>query len=178
MQEIDRALIKMESREDTASTIRKLSEEANKILSRQDPKNSFVLDSIVVVKAAAGDLQAALQIANSVTDVSAKRFFYTEIVDILIEKGDVAKAKQAASGIKPDWMSDYDVQQVLLKLVTALAKGGDVKEGLALSREQQTPLAKAKALLAVANGIMDRKGVEDFAPLFSNEGLWSDNRGN
>jgi hypothetical protein len=124
----------------------------------------FMLSSISLVQAAAGDRQAALQTADGISSLDTKTRAYGRIIDLLIMQGHLADAKQVSAAMKEEWLPWGGSMAALQSIAKAYAGGGESKDALAWARQQQNAYAKARTLLGVAEGVMEQKGVETIEP--------------
>jgi hypothetical protein len=161
----------------TPEVFQQLSQKAFTLLKNPLPKDTLkangLLRSVSHVQAAAGDVSTALRTAERISSRDGQMFAYEGLVKLLTAKGDLPGAKQVANAIKEDWLPWGNTVQVMHDLARTDAKHGIKAAALAWAEQQQNSYAKSDSLIGVAEGFMDRLGVEDASDV---EALYEDKR--
>lgn len=120
-----------------------------------------MLSNIAIVQTAANDIRTAQRLSDQISFQDAQISSYGRIVSFLIKKGDLAGAKHVAAMMKEErfpWNGSVEAIQAIARAYT---KNGESKDALAWARQQENAYARARALLGVAEGIMEQKGIEN-----------------
>lgn len=161
----------------TPEVFQQLSQKASTLLKNPLPKDTLkangLLRSVSHVQAAAGDVPAALRTAERISSRDGQMFAYEGLVKLLTTKGDLPGAKQVVNAMKEDWLPWGNTIQVMHDLARTDAKNGIKAAALVWAEQQQNSYAKTGSLLGVAEGLMDRLGVEDTSDV---EALYEDKR--
>jgi tetratricopeptide (TPR) repeat protein len=127
------------------------------------PRDLTLLD-VAVIQAAVRDVPSAIRIADRVVD-ALRDNAYREIVVMLIKKKDWSGAQEVLNGMKARWMLDESSHLMFRALGRAQAKAGMVKQVIEWSHNQPDSVARANVLLGVAEGLMERIGIEQLRPV-------------
>lgn len=161
---IAETLIRTKDPYGTQDVFTQLSESASMILKNPSPKERSKVvtmqSSIAIVQAAGGNLADALKTADAAGGSERIRA-YGRIANLLTAKGDLSGAQQTINAMEEEWLSFHSSEGVVRKLAKAKAKAGDETGALAWGRKQDSDYARANALLGVADGLLDRYGIED-----------------
>jgi tetratricopeptide (TPR) repeat protein len=161
---ITETLIRTKDPYGTQDVFKQLSESASMILKNPPPKEQSKVvtmrSSIAIVQTAGGNLSDALKTADTAGGSERIRA-YGRIANLLTAKGDLSGAQQTISAMEKEWLSFLETEGVVRKLAKAKAKVGDETGALSWGRKQDSDYAKAHALLGVADGLLDRYGIED-----------------
>jgi hypothetical protein len=172
MQHITRLSLEAKSRPDGTQVIQRLSQTATamaqKGISKTNPDMKNVewairhaLENIAYIQAAAGNARAAIQTLNNAN--STNTYAYKRIVGTLIKIGDLAGAELAVAEMKNASETPLSLLEERRAIARAYAQVGNVKSALAWVQKQREPYAKASALIGVATGILDGKGIENLS---------------
>ena len=127
------------------------------------PRDLTLMD-VAVTQAAAGDVKTAVRTADRVAEVLRDNA-YREMVGALIEKRDWTGAQEVLSRMKAGWMLDESSHHVFRALAKTQAKAGMEKQVIEWSHKQPDSVARANVLLGVAEGLMERMGIEQLRPV-------------
>ena len=127
------------------------------------PRDLTLLD-VSVIQAAVGDVPAAVRTADRVVE-ALRDNAYREMVAIFIKKKDWGAAQEVLSRMKAGWMLNESSHQAFRALAKAQAKAGMEKQVIEWSHKQPDSVARANVLLGVAEGLMERAGIEQLFPV-------------
>lgn len=127
------------------------------------PRDLTLLD-VAVIQATVGDVPAAVRTADRVVE-ALRDNAYREMVEILIKKKDWSAAQEVLSRMKARWMLNESSHHVFRALAQAQAKAGIGKQVIEWSHKQPDSVARANVLLGVAEGLMQRMGIEQLLPV-------------
>lgn len=148
----------------TPEVFQQLAESAGTLLKHSPPKDSSKRDTmrsfLALVQAAAGDVPAALQTADTISFTPERNRAYGKAVHLLAAKSDFANAKRVIQAMEEDWLA-VENMGVVRTFTQAQAKIDQEAAALAWARQQNSPYIRAKGLLGVALGIMRRHGIQD-----------------
>lgn len=161
-----RILIETKDPSGTPAVFSKLAQEAIELSKRsvtQDKSLSLrMLEDLVLLQAAAGDLSASQRTVDTISDsYFLGSYVYPKMIQLLTKQGNLAGGRQVAESLKEEWMTNRDIEQAMRDLAKAYASAADVSGALAWAKQQKVAFAQAYALLGVAEGLMERKGIED-----------------
>lgn len=136
---------------------------AKQPLPNDKSRSSSMLRLIAFTQAAAGDLPAALRTIESMHDTGTmETLAYADILKMLITKRDLRGAQKIVASFKEEWVKQgRSIAKHLRDLGKAYAATDDPSAALAWARQPAVSYDKAYALLGVAEGLMDQRGVED-----------------
>lgn len=164
MREVVEVLVHALPSGEVTRTIRLLADTAKDITSRLfTSPNDLTLKNVAIIQAAVGDLKSATRTANRIEDVNhgMRERAYMEMAEVLINEADWKSAQQVVAGIKQHWSATFETYR---KLARAQVKAGDGKNAADWTRQQEVPLARAYALLGVAESLMDVLSIEPLLP--------------
>lgn len=127
------------------------------------PRDITLLD-VAVIQAEAGEVKAAVRTADRVAEVLRDNT-YREMVEILIEKKNWVGAEEVLSRMKAEWMRNESSQHVFRALTKAEVQAGVGQRAREWARKQLDSIARANALLGVAEGLMESVGIEPLLPV-------------
>jgi hypothetical protein len=127
------------------------------------PRDLTLMD-VAVTQAAAGDVKTAVRIADRVAEVLRDNT-YRHMVAALIEKRDWTGGQEVLSRMKARWMLDESSHHMFRALAKAQAKAGMEKQVIEWSHKQPDSMARANVFLGVAEGLMERAGIEQLRPV-------------
>ena len=157
---IARTLVKTKDPFGTPEVLRQLRDTASTLLEQDPPKDRSDADhmfkNIAVTQVAAGDLSGAQKTIKNISSI-LQNGAYSEVVYVLIDKGDLATSGRVLAGLKNEWRPFTDSVR---KLGAAYARAGETKAGLVWAREQQNVYEKSEALFGVAQGLVNQHGIE------------------
>lgn len=156
---ITRTLVKTKDPFGTPELITKLSKEASTLLEHVPQKDrsdaDHMLKNIAIVQTAAGDLPAAQVTIEKISSI-LQNGAYSEVVHVLIDKGDLLTAGKVLAELKGEWRP---VTDSFRKLGNAYAQSDDKEAGLAFLRQQHNSYEKANGLLGVGEGLMKQHNI-------------------
>jgi hypothetical protein len=164
IQHIITRLIPESERPEMHLFIQTLAEDATSLTGLLSFPRDLTLLHVSVIQAAAGDVKVAVRTADRVTEVLRDNA-YREMVGILIQKKDWAGAQDVLSRMKAGWMLNESSHHVFLALANAQTKAGVEKQVIEWSHKQSDSVARANVLLGVAEGLMERLGIEPLFPV-------------
>ncbi len=126
------------------------------------PRDLTLLD-VAVIQAAAGDVPAAVRTADRVVD-ALRDHAYRDMASILIERKNWSGAQEILSRMKAQWMLDESSHHTFRTLGKAQAKASGGKQVIEWAQTQPDAVARANVLLGVAEGLMDKTGIEPLFP--------------
>jgi hypothetical protein len=158
MLDVVRVLLQDSSKAETTQTIQQLAHDASRVTGTKSP-NDPTLKAVAVIQAAAGDLKSGTRTADRIKDAKhgMSERAYMEMAEVLINKADWKSVQQVMTRIKQHWSATFETYR---EIARAQAKAGDGKNAADWAGNQDIPLAKAHALLGVAEGMMDYRGIE------------------
>jgi len=149
----------------TPEILQRMSQAAATLLARPLPadrqKAEQYLSSLARVQAVADGAAQALQTVGRIKDSSRQDKRYVGLASLLIQKRDVAGAKQMVTLLKEEALPWDGTATTLREIANVQAQSGDVLGALDWARQQKNPYAKAKAILGVGLGIMEREGIHN-----------------
>ena len=165
MLEVVKILSQASPKAEVAQTIQQLADDASKLTGILNSPNDPTLKAVAVMQAAAGDLKSAMRTADRIAG-GLQDNAYTEMIEVLMAKKDWIGAHQIAAGIREQWMASEHTALSFRELSKSEVRAGEGKQGLDWARQLPVPLAKANALLGVAEGTMDSVDIELIFPRF------------
>ena len=127
------------------------------------PRDLTLLD-VAVIQAAVGDMKTAVRTADRVVE-ELRDNAYREMVAIFIKKKDWGAAQEVLGRMKARWMLDESSHHMFRALGKAQAKAGVEKQVIEWSHKQPDSVARANVFLGVAEGLMERAGIEQLRPV-------------
>jgi tetratricopeptide (TPR) repeat protein len=164
IRQIITGLISESERPEMHQVIQTLSKEATSLTGLFSFPRDLTLLDIAVIQATVGDVSAALHTADRVVEVLRDNA-YREMVGVLIGKNDWTGAQEVLSRMKARWMLDESSHHVFRSLAKAQAKAGMEKQVIEWSHKQPDSVARANVFLGVAEGLMERVGIEQLRPV-------------
>jgi len=143
--------------------IQELVKDANNLIGPLSFPRDITLREVAVIQTIAGDVPAAVHTADRVVEAS-RVYGYREMVGILIRRKDWNGAQEILSRMKAGWMLDESSHHTFRALGQAQAKADMGKQVIEWSQTQPNSVARANALLGVAEGLMERMGIEQLRP--------------
>ena len=159
--------IKTKNFPNTDTVIRWLADTARTLSQGQLPKDRSQADGMLAdtakVLALAGDVPLAVQTLKRISNQDSHQVSgaYPQIVVLLAQQGNYAGARQILEHVERKWFLEIPVAFALNSLGKAYAESGASQEGLRWARQVEVDYAKASILLGVAEGLMNRHGVEN-----------------
>jgi tetratricopeptide (TPR) repeat protein len=126
------------------------------------PRDLTLLD-VAVIQAAIGDVKTAVQTADRVAEVLRDNA-YREMAEVLIKNNNWSGAQEVLSRMKAEWMLNESSHHVFRALAKAQAKEGMGRQVVEWSQKQPDSVARANVFLGVAEGLMERIGIEQLRP--------------
>lgn len=151
---------------DTDATLRQLSKAVEESPGSQLPKDRSQSDGrladIAKIQAAAGDVSLAVRTLKRISgqDWHQGSGAYPQIVTLLARQRNFAGARQIVDAIEKKSLKGISVAESLQRLGSAHAEAGDTQTALDWARHMKVGFAKASILLGVAEGLMNRQGIE------------------
>lgn len=120
------------------------------------------LADLAKIQAVMGDIPLAVQTLKRITgqDYHQASFAYPEIVKLLTRQGNYAGARQVIGHIDKKWLKEGPMAAALQGLSRAYAESRASQEGLQWAGQMDIDYAKAWMLLGVAEGLMNRQGID------------------
>jgi tetratricopeptide (TPR) repeat protein len=156
-------LVSMSERSEVQQFIQTLAKDTTTFTGILSFPRDLTLSDVAVIQAAAGDAPAAVRTADRVVD-ALRAHCYGQMVGIFHKKGEWIWAHEVMSKMKRDWVVDESSHQRFQALTRAEARAGFIKQAREWASMQQIGFARAYALLGVAEGLMDRAGIEQLFP--------------
>jgi tetratricopeptide (TPR) repeat protein len=144
----------------SASLVKRFAQEAPTLAEQTTFKNQrdarYAAKDVAIIQAVAGDLPAALRTIETISDESfLNGAVYPELIQVLTRQGKLAEAQQISAHLK----ESYDKKGALRDLARLGVRVGDIQGTLVWARKQAGSYARGYALLGVAEGLMDLKGI-------------------
>ena len=152
-------LIKMKDPFGTPEVFQDLARQASALLENSLPQNKTFADgmrrNVALVQVAAGDVAGALRTLDDLYLVPSPK--HSALIELLLDKGDVAGARQVAEHLKEEWLPWEDGWR---KLGYGYGRLGRAAEGIALAKQQQSPYSRARMLLGIAEGLIEQQNIK------------------
>lgn len=156
--------IQKSDRPEVQQVVQALVKDATNLIGRLSfPRDATLLD-VAVIQAAAGDVPAAVRTADRVVD-ALRDNAYREMVGILIQRKDWNGGQEILNRMKAGWMLNESSHHTFRALAKAQAKADMGKQVIEWSHKQPDSVARANVLLGVAEGLMERAGIEQLRPV-------------
>lgn len=159
--------IKTKKSSNTETVIRWLADTARALSQGQLPKERSQADGMLAdtakAQALAGDVPLAVQTLKRISNQDSHQGSgaYPQIVILLAQQGNYAGARQILEHVEKKWFQEISVASALKSLSGAYAESGVSQEGLQWAHQMAIDYAKAWILLGVAEGLMNRHGIEN-----------------
>ena len=151
---------------DLAILFRKLSDTAKDLPQSKLPTEKAtanrMLANIAGIQAVTGDVPSAIQSLKRITnqDYHQESGAYPEIIRLLAQQGNFTGARQVADNVERKRWEESPMAFALKSLGRAYAEAGDTQTALDWARHIKVGYAKALILMGVAEGLMNRQGIE------------------
>ena len=159
-------LAKTKNFPDSTAIIRRLSDAARALSQSKlpDERSSAdgMLTNIATIQALAGDVPLAVQTLKRISNQDSHQGSgaYPQIVILLARQGNYAGARQILEHVEKKWFQEMPVAFALRRLGMAYAELGARQDGLQWAKQVDVDFAEASILLGVAEGMMNRQGIE------------------
>lgn len=120
------------------------------------------LADIAKIQAVAGDIQSAMKALQRMVNQDSHQGSgaYPEIIKLLAQQGNFAGALQIIGSVERKWLQEVPMASALQSLGKAYAETGETQTALVWARHMKVDYAQASILLGVAEGLMNRQGIE------------------
>ena len=151
---------------DTDAMLRQLSKAVEGSLSSQLPKDRSQADGrladIAKIQAAAGDVSRAVLTLKRISnqDWHQGSGAYPQMITLLARQGNFTGARHIVDAIEKKSLKEFSVAEAVQSLGSAYAEAGDAQVAWDWARNMKVGFAKASILLGVAEGLMNRQGIE------------------
>lgn len=151
---------------DTEAILRRLSKAVDGLLNSQLPKDRSQADGrlsdIAKIQAVVGDVSLAVQTLKRIVsqDWHQGSGAYPQTITLLARQRNFTGARQIVDAIEKKSLKAISVAEALQHLGSAYAEAGDAQAALDWARHMKVGFAKASILLGVAEGLMNRQGIE------------------
>jgi tetratricopeptide (TPR) repeat protein len=151
---------------DTVTILRQLGKAVETLPSSPLPSDRSQADgrlsALAKVQAVTGNIPLAVQTLKRITgqDYHQASFAYPEIIKLLTRQGNYVGARQIVEHVEKKWLKESLMASTLQDLSRAYAESGASQEGLQWARQMEIDFAKAAIFLGVAEGLMNRHGIE------------------
>lgn len=166
MRFIAEQLAKTKNAPNAASLIRRLSDAARSLSQSQLPEDKSQADGMLAnigkIQAVTGDVLLAVQTLKRISgqDYHQGSVAYPQIVKLLVQQGNRPGAREIIDNVERKSLKEVLMAEALQSLGSAYAEAGKIQAGLVWARQVAVEYAKASILLGVAEGIMNRHGLE------------------
>ena len=151
---------------DLAILFRKLSDTAKDLPQSKLPTEKAtanrMLANIAGIQAVTGDVPSAIQTLKRITNQAYHQGSgaYPEIITLLAKQGNPTGARQVADNVKTKYLEYFPMPSALESLGRAYVEVGETRTAVDWARQMTVEFAKATILLGVAEGLMNRQGIE------------------
>jgi lipopolysaccharide biosynthesis regulator YciM len=152
---------------DAAVLFRKLSDIARDLSQSKLPTErstaNRMLANIAGIQAVTRDVPSAIQTLKRITnqDYHQESGAYPEIITLLAQQGNFTGARQVADNVERKRWQESPMASALKSLGRAYAEAGEARVAVDWARQMTMEFVKTSILLGVAEGLMNRQGIEN-----------------